>query len=178
MASKALNQMIHQSNWGNLDYLIIDLPPGTGDIHLSLVQSLPLTGAIIVTTPQPVSIIDAKKAISMFRLKTINVPVIGIIENMSWFQPKDSPKKYYIFGRNGGEVLSDNLNIPFLGKIPLKESIRESGDVGRPAFLQTSEKIKYFEDITTNVINKTDERNQSLAPTEKVKITHAKGCSS
>jgi len=97
---------------------------------------------------------------------------------MSWFQPKDSQKKYYIFGRNGGEVLSDNLNIPFLGKIPLKESIRESGDVGRPAFLQTSEKIKYFEDITTNVINKTDERNQSLAPTEKVKITHAKGCSS
>ena len=178
MASKALNQMIHQSNWGNLDYLIIDLPPGTGDIHLSLVQSLPLTGAIIVTTPQPVSIIDAKKAISMFRLKTINVPVIGIIENMSWFQPKDSQKKYYIFGRNGGEVLSDNLNIPFLGKIPLKESIRESGDVGRPAFLQTSEEIKYFEEITTNVVNKTDERNQSLAPTKKVNITHVKGCSS
>tara|TARA_B100001250_G_scaffold354732_1_gene328744 strand:+ start:112 stop:1209 length:1098 start_codon:yes stop_codon:yes gene_type:complete len=179
MASKALNQMIHQSNWGDLDYLIIDLPPGTGDIHLSLVQSLPLTGAIIITTPQPVSIIDAKKAISMFQLKTINVPVIGIIENMSWFQPEDSQKKYYIFGRNGGEVLSENLKIPFLGKIPLKESIRESGDVGRPAFLQNNkEKIKYFSEITTNVIKKTNERNTLLAPTEKVKITHARGCSS
>ena len=179
MASKALNQMIHQSNWGDLDYLIVDLPPGTGDIHLSLVQSLPLTGSIIVTTPQPVSIIDAKKAISMFQLKTINVPVIGIVENMSWFEIEDSQKKYYIFGRNGGELLSENLKIPFLGKVPLKESIRESGDIGRPAFLQAKQdKARHFKEITENVINKTNERNISLAPTEKVKITHAKGCSS
>ena len=175
MASKALNQMIHQSNWGDLDYLIIDLPPGTGDIHLSLVQSLPLTGSVVVTTPQPVSIIDAKKAISMFKLKTINVPVIGIIENMSWFQTNESKKKYYIFGRNGGEALSDNLGIPLLGKIPIKESIRESGDVGRPAFLQNGG-IQFFNEITENIILRTNERNQSVAPTEKVKITHARGC--
>ena len=177
MASKALNQMIHQSNWGELDYLIVDLPPGTGDIHLSLVQSLPLTGSVIVTTPQPVSIIDAKKAISMFRLKTINVPVIGIIENMSWFQTEESKKKYYIFGRNGGEALSENLGIPLLGKIPLKESIRESGDVGRPAFLQSGG-AEYFDEITTSIISKTDERNKTIAPTETVKITHARGCNS
>jgi ATP-binding protein involved in chromosome partitioning len=129
-----------------------------------------------VTTPQPVSIIDAKKAISMFRLKTINVPIIGIVENMSWFQSDDSSKKYYIFGRDGGKNLSENLKIPFLGQIPLKESIRESSDVGRPAFLQNSDKIKYFKQITFNVIQKTNERNKSLAPTEKVPITHAKGC--
>ena len=178
MASKALNQMIHQSDWGDLDYLIIDLPPGTGDIHLSLVQSLPLTGSIIVTTPQPVSIIDAKKAIAMFRLKTINVPIIGIVENMSWFQTNDSSKKYYIFGRDGGVNLSENLNIPLLGKIPLRESIREAGDVGRPAFLQKTDQVKCFEAIASNVINRTNKRNDLLAPTKKVRITHARGCGS
>ena len=178
MASKALNQMIHQANWGNLDYLIIDLPPGTGDIHLTLVQSLPLTGAIIVTTPQPISLIDAKKAAAMFKMKNINVPVIGMVENMSWFSPDDNPnKKYYIFGKAGGENLSKDLEIPLLSNFPLIESVRESSDVGRPAALQNNKTSKMFKDFAERVIKKTNERNEHLNKTKRVKITHTKGCS-
>ena len=178
MASKALNQMIHQANWGELDYLIIDLPPGTGDIHLTLVQSIPLTGAIIVTTPQPISLIDARKAAAMFKMKNINVPIIGMVENMSWFTPKDNPnKKYYIFGKEGGGNLSKDLGVPLLSSFPLLETIRESSDVGRPAALQNNENSDMFKKFAEQVIKKTNERNISLSTTKRVKITHTKGCS-
>ena len=178
MASKALNQMIHQANWGELDYLIIDLPPGTGDIHLTLVQSIPLTGAIIVTTPQPISLIDARKAAAMFKMKNINVPIIGMVENMSWFTPKDNPnKKYYIFGKEGGGNLSKDLGVPLLSSFPLLETVRESSDVGRPAALQNNENSDMFKKFAEQVIKKTNERNISLSTTKRVKITHTKGCS-
>tara|TARA_B100001758_G_C18335972_1_gene571587 strand:+ start:65 stop:1183 length:1119 start_codon:yes stop_codon:yes gene_type:complete len=178
MASKALNQMIHQANWGKLDYLIIDLPPGTGDIHLTLVQSLPLTGSIIITTPQPISLIDAKKAAAMFKMKNINVPIIGMVENMSWFSPEDNPKKkYYIFGKGGGENLSKDLGIPLLSNFPLLESIRESSDVGRPAALQNNDNSEMFKNFAEQVIEKTNDRNINLSETKRVKITHTKGCS-
>ena len=178
MASKALNQMIHQANWGDLDYLIIDLPPGTGDIHLTLVQSLPLTGSIIVTTPQPISLIDAKKAVAMFKMKNINVPILGLVENMSWFSPSENPKKkYFIFGEAGGENLSHDLNIPLLSKFPLLESIRESSDVGRPASLQENDNSEMFINFAKSVIEKTKERNEKISKTERVKITHTRGCS-
>ena len=178
MASKALNQMIHQANWGNLDYLIIDLPPGTGDIHLTLVQSLPLTGAVIVTTPQPISLIDAKKAAAMFKMKNINVPIIGMVENMSWFSPHDNPKKkYYIFGKAGGENLSKDLEIPLLSRFPLLETVRESSDVGRPAALQNNNVSEMYKNFAISVVEKTMERNLKLNKTKRVKITHTKGCS-
>ena len=178
MASKALNQMIHQANWGELDYLIIDLPPGTGDIHLTLVQSIPLTGAIIVTTPQPISLIDARKAAAMFKMKNINVPIIGMVENMSWFTPKDNPKKkYYIFGKGGGENLSKDLGVALLSSFPLLETVRESSDVGRPAALQNNKNSDMFKNFAEQVIKKTNERNISLSKTKRVKITHKKGCS-
>lgn len=178
MASKALNQMIHQANWGELDYLIIDLPPGTGDIHLTLVQSLPLTGSIIITTPQPISLIDAKKAVAMFKMKNINVPIIGMVENMSWFSPEDDPKKkYYIFGKDGGGNLSKDLGIPLLSSFPLLESVRESSDVGRPAALQNNDNSDMFKKFAEQVIEKTNDRNINLSETERVKITHTKGCS-
>ncbi len=137
MASKALTQMFTDAWWGPLDYMIIDLPPGTGDIHLSLVQGVPLTGAIVVSTPQNVALADARKAVSMFQLEAIKVPVLGIIENMAYFTPAELPdRKYYIFGKEGARNLAQNLNVPFLGELPIIQSIRESGDVGRPAVLQ------------------------------------------
>ena len=137
MASKALQQLFTDADWGELDYMIVDLPPGTGDIHLSLVQNFPITGAIVVSTPQPVALADARKGVAMFRMNGINVPVIGLIENMSYFTPVELPdNKYYIFGKDGAKNLSEELNIPLLGQIPLVQSIRESGDAGRPAILQ------------------------------------------
>jgi ATP-binding protein involved in chromosome partitioning len=137
MASKALNQMFSDAHWGDLDYLFIDLPPGTGDIHLSLVQGIPLTGAIVVSTPQNIALADAQKAIAMFRLPSVNVPVIGLVENMSYFVPPDLPeKKYFLFGQDGTKRLADTLEIPLLGEIPLVQSIREGGDVGHPAIMQ------------------------------------------
>lgn len=137
MATKALNQMFADAWWGDLDFMIVDLPPGTGDIHLTLVQSIPLTGAVVVSTPQNIALADAKKAVSMFQLENIKVPVLGIIENMAWFTPAELPdRKYYIFGREGAKNLAADLNVPFLGELPIVQSIRESGDVGRPATLQ------------------------------------------
>ncbi|MFK7757515.1 MAG: P-loop NTPase [Flavobacteriales bacterium] len=137
MASKALNQMFTDAYWGELDFMILDLPPGTGDIHLSLVQTAPLSGAVIVTTPQDVSLADARKGINMFKMESINVPIIGLVENMSWFTPAELPdNKYFIFGKEGGKQLAQELDVPLLAQLPLIQSIRESGDAGRPAILQ------------------------------------------
>lgn len=137
MASKALTQLFSDVHWGELDFMLIDLPPGTGDIHLSLVADIPLDGVVIVSTPQPVALADARKGVGMFRLDSVNVPVLGIVENMSWFTPDELPdNKYYIFGKDGAAKLAEELNVKLLGQIPLVQSIRESGDVGRPAVLQ------------------------------------------
>lgn len=138
MASNAIKQLIQDVNWGELDYFLIDLPPGTSDIHLTLVATLQLTGAIVVTTPQPVALVDARKGVDMFRNEKINVPVLGIIENMAWFTPAELPEnKYYIFGRDGGKHLAQDLGVPLLGQIPLVQSIREAGDDGAPIAMQT-----------------------------------------
>jgi ATP-binding protein involved in chromosome partitioning len=179
MASKALNQMIFDADWGQLDFMLIDLPPGTGDIHLSIMQSLPITGAVVVSTPQAVALADAKKGVSMFLSESINVPVLGIIENMAYFTPQELPNnKYYIFGNGGAKNLAADLQVPFLGEVPLVQSIREAGDYGRPAALQTASVIeRVFEEITRNVVQETVNRNQSLPPTEAIKITTMAGCS-
>lgn len=179
MAAKALNQMIFDAAWGELDFMLIDLPPGTGDIHLSIMQSLPITGAVVVSTPQAVALADAKKGVSMFQSDSINVPVLGIIENMAYFTPEELPNnKYYIFGKEGAKNLAADLNVPFLGEVPLVQSIREAGDYGRPAALQTASVIEnVFEEITRNVVQETVNRNESLPPTEAIKITTMAGCS-
>ena len=137
MASKALTQMITDANWGELDFLLVDLPPGTGDIHLSLIQTAPLDGVVIVSTPQEVALADARRGINMFKMDGIKVPIIGIVENMAWFTPEELPQnKYYIFGRDGAKNLASGMNVPFLGAIPLVQSLREAGDAGRPAVFQ------------------------------------------
>jgi ATP-binding protein involved in chromosome partitioning len=179
MASKALNQMIFDADWGQLDFMLIDLPPGTGDIHLSIMQSLPITGTVVVSTPQAVALADAKKGVSMFLSDSINVPVLGIIENMAYFTPEELPNnKYYIFGKEGAKNLAADLQVPFLGEVPLVQSIREAGDYGRPAALQTASVIeRVFEEITRNVVQETINRNESLPPTEAIKITTMAGCS-
>lgn len=179
MASKALNQMIFDADWGELDFMLIDLPPGTGDIHLSIVQSLPITGAVVVSTPQAVALADAKKGVAMFQSDSINVPVLGIIENMAYFTPEELPEnKYYIFGKQGAKNLSEDLEVPFLGEIPIVQSIREAGDYGRPAALQTASPLeKVFEEIARNVVQETVSRNENLPPSEAVKITTMAGCS-
>ena len=179
MATKALTQLFTEANWGELDYLLIDLPPGTGDIHLSLVQTVPVTGVVIVSTPQKVALIDARKAIGMFNLEQINVPVLGMIENMAYFTPKELPdNKYYIFGENGLKDLAASHNLPLLGQIPLVQSIRESGDVGRPATMQEgtpqSEAFHLFAD---NLIKTIENRNSNMSPTQIVEITNMDGCS-
>ncbi|MEY8849996.1 P-loop NTPase [Psychroserpens sp. XS_ASV72] len=179
MAAKALNQMIFDAAWGELDFLLLDLPPGTGDIHLSIMQSLPITGAVVVSTPQNVALADAKKGVAMFQQESINVPVLGIIENMAYFTPEELPdNKYYIFGKQGAKHLSEDLNVPFLGELPLVQSIREAGDVGRPAALQTATPIEQaFEKLTQNVVQEVVRRNENLPPTEAIKITTMAGCS-
>lgn len=179
MASKALNQMIFDADWGELDFMLIDLPPGTGDIHLSIMQSLPITGAVVVSTPQAVALADAKKGVSMFMSDAINVPVLGIIENMAYFTPEELPEnKYYIFGQEGAKNLALDLQVPFLGEVPIVQSIREAGDYGRPAALQTDSVIaKVFEEITRNVVQETISRNETLPETEAIKITTMAGCS-
>ena len=179
MASKALNQMIFDADWGELDFLLVDLPPGTGDIHLSIVQSLPINGVVVVSTPQAVALADAKKGVSMFTSESINVPVLGIIENMAYFTPEELPNnKYYIFGKEGAKNLADDLQVPFLGEVPIVQSIREAGDYGRPAAMQTGSIIEgVFEEITKKVVEETIKRNQNLPATEAVKITTMAGCS-
>lgn len=179
MAAKALNQMIFDAAWGELDFMLIDLPPGTGDIHLSIMQSLPITGAVIVSTPQNVALADAKKGVAMFQQESINVPVLGIVENMAYFTPDELPdNKYYIFGKEGARNLATDLGVPFLGEIPLVQSIREAGDLGRPAALQTATALESsFEELTRNIVQETVNRNTSLPPTEAVKITTMAGCS-
>ncbi len=179
MAAKALNQMIFDADWGSLDFLLIDLPPGTGDIHLSIMQSLPITGAVVVSTPQAVALADAKKGVSMFLSDSIKVPVLGIIENMAYFTPEELPEnKYYIFGKEGARNLAEDLQVPFLGEVPIVQSIREAGDYGRPAAMQTASVTeKVFEDITRSVVQEVVSRNESLPPTEAIKITTMAGCS-
>ena len=178
MAAKALNQMIFDAAWGNLDFLLIDLPPGTGDIHLSIVQSLPLNGAVVVSTPQNIALADAKKGIAMFEQDSINVPVLGIIENMSYFTPAELPdNKYYIFGKKGAEYLAKDKNVPFLGALPLVQSIREAADVGRPAVLQKEGNLAdHFNEITKKLVSQILYRNQNLPPTKAVEITNLVGC--
>ncbi|MFV8353268.1 P-loop NTPase [Flavobacterium sp. XS2P14] len=179
MASKALNQMIFDADWGELDFMLVDLPPGTGDIHLSIVQSLPITGVVIVSTPQAVALADAKKGVSMFMSEAINVPVLGIIENMAYFTPEELPEnKYYIFGKEGARNLSEDLDVAFLGEVPIVQSIREAGDYGRPAAMQEGSVIQtVFQEITRNVVQEVVSRNENLPATEAVKITTMAGCS-
>ncbi len=154
MAAKALTQMFTDAYWGKLDYLLIDLPPGTGDIHLSLVQTVPLDGAVIVSTPQEVALADARKGINMFKLDTINVPVVGMVENMAWFTPAELPEnKYYIFGRDGAKNLATGMGVPFIGHVPLVQSVREAGDVGRPAVFQENTPIsKAFDELVVTFV--------------------------
>ncbi|MDB2521020.1 Mrp/NBP35 family ATP-binding protein [Flavobacteriaceae bacterium] len=178
MAAKALNQMIFDADWGNLDFLLIDLPPGTGDIHLSIVQSLPLNGAVVVSTPQNVALADAKKGIAMFTQQSIDVPVLGIIENMAYFTPEELPdNKYYIFGKQGAENLAADKKVPFLGALPLVQSVREAADVGRPAALQEATPIQQtFTEVTQNLVTQLLKRNTTLPPTKAVAITNMVGC--
>jgi ATP-binding protein involved in chromosome partitioning len=179
MAAKALTQMIFDADWGQLDFMLIDLPPGTGDIHLSIMQSLPITGAVVVSTPQAVALADARKGVSMFLSDSINIPILGIIENMAYFTPEELPNnKYYIFGQEGAKQLAEDLAVPFLGEVPLVQSVREAGDYGRPAALQENSIIaQVFETITRNVVQEVVSRNESLPPTEAIKITTMAGCS-
>ena len=179
MASKALNQMIFDAHWGELDFLLIDLPPGTGDIHLSIVQAIPVTGAVIVSTPQNIALADAKKGVAMFKQENINVPVLGIVENMSYFTPAELPNnKYYIFGKDGAKNLAEDINTAFLGEVPLVQSIREAGDVGHPVALQDNTPLENaFSEITKNALSQLVKRNKDLPPTEVVRITTMSGCS-
>lgn len=179
MAAKALNQLIFDAAWGELDFMLIDLPPGTGDIHLSIMQSLPITGAVVVSTPQNVALADARKGVAMFQQENIDVPVLGIVENMAYFTPAELPQnKYYIFGDSGAKHLAEDLQVPLLGEIPLVQGIREAGDVGRPAALQTETATEEaFESLTRNVVEQTVKRNENLPPTEAIKITTMAGCS-
>lgn len=179
MAAKALNQMIFDAHWGTLDFLVVDLPPGTGDIHLSIMQSLPVTGAVVVSTPQQIALADARKGVAMFRQEAIQVPVLGVIENMAYFTPEELPdSKYYIFGQHGARDLASDLGIPFLGEIPLVQAIREAADVGRPAAMQTDTPSRHaYEEVTRNAVRELVVRNESLPPTEAIKITTMAGCS-
>ena len=153
MASNAIKQLIEDAHWGELDYFLIDLPPGTSDIHLTLISSLHLTGAVVVTTPQPVALVDARKGVEMFRNEKVNVPILGLVENMAWFTPAELPQnKYYIFGRDGGKQLAQELSIPLLGQIPLVQSIREGGDEGIPVALQKGHPAaSVFEEIASQL---------------------------
>lgn len=178
MAAKALNQMIFDAHWGELDFLVVDLPPGTGDIHLSIMQSLPVTGAVVVSTPQEVALADARKGVAMFKQVAIQVPVLGIIENMSYFTPAELPEnKYYIFGEKGARHLAEDSGIPLLGELPLVQSVREAGDVGRPAALQVDSPVAdAFTEVTRNMVAELVKRNETLPPTEAIRITTMAGC--
>ena len=173
MASNALKQLISDAKWGALDYLLIDLPPGTSDIHLTLMQTVPVTGALIVTTPQDVALADVIKGVSMFKGKSVDVPVLGLIENMAWFTPEELPEnRYYIFGKDGGKRMAEELDIPFLGQIPIVQSIREGGDNGMPAALQSELPTgEAFKKVANTLINSLNDRNEHLPPTEKIKMS-------
>lgn len=172
MASSALKQFITDALWGELDYLLIDLPPGTSDIHLTLVQTVPVTGAIIVTTPQKVALADATKGVAMFRQPQINVPVLGIVENMAWFTPEELPDhKYYIFGKDGGRNLAEKFHVPLLGQIPLVQGIRESGDSGLPAVMKEGITATAFRELAENVARQVAIRNANFESTKPVEIT-------
>ena len=179
MASKALNQLLWDTHWGELDYLVVDLPPGTGDIHLSLVQSIPLTGAVVVSTPQHIALADAQKGVNMFRMDSIDVPVLGMVENMSYFTPEELPdNKYYIFGKEGAKGLAKQMDIDLLAEIPIVQSIREAADAGRPAILQGATPIAIeLLNMAKNVVASIEKRNVALPPTSAVQTTHSKGCS-
>ncbi len=172
MATNALRQLITEGKWGELDYLLIDLPPGTSDIHLTLVQTLSITGAIIVTTPQDVALADAVKGVSMFKSKNINVPILGLVENMAWFTPVELPdNKYYIFGKDGGKKLAEELEVPLLGQIPIVQGIREAGDNGEPAALNKETVTGLaFSDLAEKVMQAINKRNENLPPTKIVEI--------
>jgi ATP-binding protein involved in chromosome partitioning len=155
MAAKALTQMFTDAHWGDLDYLVVDLPPGTGDIHLSLLQTVPLDGVVIVSTPQEVALADARRGVNMFKMDGMKVPIIGIVENMAWFTPAELPQnKYYIFGRDGAKNLAEGMGVPFLGAIPLVQSVREAGDAGRPAVYQeNTPSAEAFEELVRNFVS-------------------------
>lgn len=172
MASSALRQFISDVDWGELDYLLIDLPPGTSDIHLTLVQTVPVTGAIIVTTPQKVALADATKGLTMFQQPQINVPVLGVVENMAYFSPEELPdNKYYLFGKEGGRKLAEKYEVPFLGEIPIVQSIRESGDTGFPAVFKNGKTREAYTQLAETVARQVAIRNASSNKTEKVEIT-------
>lgn len=173
MATNALKQMLGQGDWGELDYLLVDLPPGTSDIHLTLVQEVPVTGAIIISTPQEVALADAIKGINMFRGDKINVPILGLVENMAWFTPVELPEnRYYIFGKNGCEKLAKQYHVSLLGQIPIVASICEDGDEGKPSALdEKSPTGQAFITLAENVIKQIDIRNREMEPTKQVKIT-------
>jgi ATP-binding protein involved in chromosome partitioning len=171
MASSALKQFIADAEWGELDYLLIDMPPGTSDIHLTLVQTVPVTGAIIVTTPQKVALADATKGLAMFKQPQINVPILGVVENMAYFTPEELPNnKYYIFGKDGGKNLSEKYGVPFLGQIPLVQSIRESGDSGLPAVMKEGVTAKAFIDLAEAMARQVAIRNATFAQTKRVEL--------
>lgn len=173
MASNALKQLITDGNWGQLDYLLFDLPPGTSDIHLTLVQTVPVTGAIIVSTPQDVALADVVRGVNMFKGKGVDVPVLGLIENMAWFTPEELPdNKYYIFGKEGAVKLAERMDLPVLGQVPIVMGIREGGDSGNPAALDENSQVgRSFAEIAANVIRQVEFRNSSIEPTHKVKVT-------
>ncbi|WP_430936322.1 P-loop NTPase [Saccharicrinis sp. 156] len=172
MATNAIKQLITEGSWGALDYLLIDLPPGTSDIHLTMVQTLSINGAVIVTTPQDVALADAIKGVSMFKSKNINVPILGLVENMAWFTPAELPdNKYYIFGKEGGKKLADELEVPLLGQIPIVQSIREGGDEGEPAALNEDTVTgAAFAEVAHKVVDAMKQRNSNLPPTKIVEI--------
>ncbi len=171
MATSALKQLIHQGAWGELDYLFIDLPPGTSDIHLTMVQEIKVTGAVIVSTPQDVALAAAIKGVSMFTSESINVPILGLVENMSWFTPEELPNnKYYIFGKDGCKKLAERMKLPLLGQIPIVQGIREGGDYGKPAALGSTLMVEAFDLLAKNLILEVDKRNLNMPPTRKVEL--------
>ena len=172
MASNALRQRIFEADWGDLDYFILDTPPGTSDIHLTLLQSVPVTGAVIVSTPQQVALADARKGIDMYQNDKVNVPILGLVENMSWFTPAELPEnKYYIFGRGGVKRLAEEMKVPLLGEIPLVQSVCESGDEGIPAVIDTDSVAgRAFAALADRLVEATDKRNRELPPTVPVGV--------
>lgn len=172
MAGNALKQLLNDANWGELDYFFIDFPPGTSDIHLTLVQTLAITGAVIVTTPQEVALIDARKGIDLFKNDKVNVPILGVIENMSWFTPEELPgNKYYLFGKDGGRRLAEEINSPLLGQIPLVQSVREGADAGKPVAIDTNTTMgNAFSELANNFVVAVDKRNKLLDPSKKVDV--------